>query len=343
MRDVARLAGVSIATVSAVVNGTAVVSPALSAKVRDAMGALDYHPDQVARSLKVGRTNVIGMVLPDITNPFFPEVVRGVESAAQRQGYSVILCDSNEDPAQEQRHLSTLFSRRVDGVLISCSDESNAYESLVRRRFPIVFVDRVPKGLKVSAVSTDNVDAGYRATRHLVELGHRRIAMIAGNLRLSPHSDRLEGFRLAMQESHLPVRDDYLRIGDLQTEAGYRWGRELLSLSEPPTALISSNNKMLLGLMRAVSEMGIRCPEEASVIGFDDQIWTANYSPRLTVVAQAPSEIGRRATEMLLAKLRAGGEDGIGGLELVRAELRVRESTGVCPAAAYGVPVTLTT
>jgi LacI family transcriptional regulator len=331
MRDVARLAGVSIATVSAVVNGTAAVSDTRAEKVRAAMAALDYHPDQVARSLKVGRTGVIGMVLPDITNPFFPEVVRGVEFAAEKQNYSVILCNSNEDPEREQRHLSMLFSRRVDGVLIVCSAESTAYESLIRGRFPIVFVDRVPKGLPISAVSTDNIEAGYRATQHLIDLGHELIALVTGNLRLSPHADRLEGFRQAMQAARLAVLDEYLRIGDLQTDTGYQLGRELLALPTPPTAVIASNNKMLLGLMRTIQEAGVRCPEEISVIGFDDYIWTANYSPKLTTLAQPASEIGRAAMEMLLAKI-AGSSPGAES-KLLSAELRVRESTCPCKRA----------
>jgi LacI family transcriptional regulator len=330
MRDVARLAGVSIATVSAVINGTSVVSEGLAKKVREAMAALDYHPNQVARSLKVGRTDVIGMVLPDITNAFFPEVVRGVEFAAEKAGYSVILCNSNEDPAREQRHLAELFSRRVDGVLIACSAESTAYESLVSRRFPIVFVDRVPKGLPVSAVTTNNVDAGYRATRHLIDFGHERIALITGNLRLSPHADRLEGFRQAMQSSRLLIRDEYLRVGDLQTESGYQHGSELLALPTPPTAIISSNNKMLLGLMRAIWEAGVQCPGEINVIGFDDYVWTANYSPKLTTIAQPAYEIGKLALEMLLAKLNTDSEEGGGEVKMLDAELRVRESTGPC-------------
>lgn len=316
---------------SAVVNGTAVVSEGLAKKIHDAMAALDFHPNQVARSLKVGSTDAIGMVLPDITNAFFPQVVRGVEFAAERAGYSVILCDSNEDPAREQRHLMALFSRRVDGVLIACSAESTAYESLVRQRFPIVFVDRVPKGLPVSAVSTDNIDAAYQATQHLIDLGHERIALIAGNLLLSPHADRLEGFRQAMQGSQLLIRDEYLRIGDLQIESGYQYGRELLVLPTPPTAVISSNNKMLLGLMRAIREAGVRCPEGISVIGFDEHIWTANYSPKLTTVAQPAYEIGKLALETLLAKMSGGSEETARSeVRMLKASLNVRESTGPC-------------
>lgn len=334
IRDVARLAGVSIATVSAVINATAVVSPKRALKVREAMAALDYHPDQVARSLKVGRTQVVGVVMPDITNAFYPEVIRGVEHVAREEGYSVILCNSNEDPAQEQRHLNTLFSRRVDGVLIACSDASAAYESLGRKRFPIVFFDRLPIGVHRDAVGTDNLDAGYGATEHLLNLGHRRIALITGNLRHSTHRDRLEGFRAAMQKYHIAILKEYLCDGDLSVASGREAGLALLKLEHPPSAVISSNNKMLLGLMRAISESGLACPAQISVIGFDDYVWTEHFTPRLTVVAQNAFGIGSRSMEMLLNRIRStGGNEAPDETVLLKAELRVRESTAP-PAGA---------
>ena len=329
MRDVARLAGASVATVSAVLNGTATVSERLTAKVCAAMKALDYHPDHVARSLRMGRTQVVGMVVPDLTNAFFPEVIQGVEDAARLEGYSVILCNSNEDPEQERRHLSTLFSRRVDGVLLACSDAAAAYDSLVRRRFPIVFVDRIPQGVSNAGVSTDNEDAGHRATRHLIDLGHNRIAFITGNLRHSPHTDRLNGFRKAMQERNLAVRAEYLRIGDQTIDTGYRSGLDLLRLPEPPTSIIASNSRILLGLMRSVKELHVRCPEEVSIVGFDDFPWTQHLTPPLTVLAQPAHEIGRKALQMLLSKIRAAegtGEDHDTLIQL-KAAFRVREST----------------
>ena len=328
MRDVARLAGASVATVSAVINGTATVSEHLTAKISEAMKALDYHPDGVARSLKVGRTQVIGMVVPDLTNAFFPDVIRGVEDAARAAGYSVILCNSNEESEQEKRHLSTLFSRRVDGVLLACSDAAAAYDSLVRRRFPIVFVDRIPQGLPHSGVSTDNEEAGRQATRHLIGLGHAQIAFIAGNLNHSPHAERLNGFRKAMQESNLVVRDEYLRMVDQTMESGHACGLDLMRLPQPPTAIITSNNRMLLGLMRVFNELHVPCPEQVSVVGFDDFAWTQHFTPPLTVVAQPAHEMGKRAMEILLAKIRAG-EGGEQETRVIRLqpELRVRNST----------------
>lgn len=331
MRDVARLAGVSVATVSAVINGSTTVREHRARRVHEAMEALDYHPDHVARSLRMGRTDVIGMVVPDITNPFFPFVIRGVEDAALAEGYSVILCNSNEDPQQERRHLNTLFSRRVDGVLIACSDASTAYDSLVRRRFPIVFVDRIPQGLTRDAVATDNVDSGYRATLHLIELGHERIGFIAAPVQLSPHAGRLEGFRKAMQECNLPVRKDYVRIGEMSVECGYEAAVELFRMTPLPTAVLASNNRMLLGLMRALADLGIPCPQDCSVVGFGDYVWTEHYSPRLTVVAQQAYEIGCRGVRMLLCKMRSPQNvehRDKGELVLLPAELRIRESTG---------------
>jgi LacI family transcriptional regulator len=327
MREVARLAGVSVSTVSAVINGTVIVSPRRTQKVREAMDVLEYYPDQVARSLKVGRTKVVGVVMPDITNAFYPEVIRGIEDTAGQVGYSVILCNSNEDPAKEQQHLSMLFSRRVDGVLIACSDAATAYDSLIRKRFPIVFFDRLPSGAHRGAVCTDNLDAARSATEYLLQLGHRKIAMITGNLLHSTHRDRLEGFRKAMQEHHVAILNEYLRSGNLQTHSGYALGLELLRLPQPPTAIIASNNKMLLGLMRVIGELSLACPAYVSVIGFDDYVWTEHFTPRLTVVKQKTYDIGCHAMSMLLAQIGSEGGSDHGDLEQIKAELLIREST----------------
>jgi ABC-type sugar transport system substrate-binding protein len=171
MRDVARLAEVSIATVSAVANGTSRVSPKRAERVRKAMEALDYHADQIARSLKTGRTRVVGIILPDVTNPLYPEVIVGAEEIARVAGYSVILCNANEDREQEQQQLNILFSHRVDGVLIACSDPSISFDRLMRRRFPIVCFDRIPPGFQGDSAATDNFSGGYEATQHLISAG----------------------------------------------------------------------------------------------------------------------------------------------------------------------------
>jgi LacI family transcriptional regulator len=328
MRDVARLAGVSTSTVSAVINESVVVSPKRKQRVLAAMSALDYQPDAIARSLKTGRSNAIGVIVPDITNTFYPEVIRGVEVAAQAAGYSVLLCDSSEDRAIEERHFSALFSRRVDGVILACCVNSRANELVARRSLPVVFVDRLPPSRAVNSVCTDNLAAGQLAAEHLIGLGHKRIGMLAGHLGLSPHHDRLEGFRKAMQEAHLPILDEYLIAGNVQVEDGIAAGRRLLGLSAPPTAILASNNKLLLGVLQAVEEKNLSIPKDLSVLGFDDYLWNTHFSPGLTAVAQLTGEMGKRAFELLQQLIQnPKGDDNAPKHVLISAELRIRNST----------------
>jgi LacI family transcriptional regulator len=328
MHDVARLAGVSIATVSALINGAPKVSHVRAERIRSAMQALDYHPDQIARSLKVGRTQTIGVVIPDITNAFYPIVFRGIEDGARSAGYGVLLCNSNENADQERAHLSTLFSRRVDGVLLACSSGSTAYEASLNRRFPLVFVDRIPRDVVEGAICTDNVEAGRIATEHLIDLGHRRIALLAGNLGLTPHADRLEGFRQAMQRAGLPVREEYLCTGGMQIEDGQHSAARLVEHEDPPTAIIASNSKLLLGLLHVTRERRIVAPRDLSILTFDEHEWSEYLDPPITAVSQPAYEIGRLAFELLRARIVPGSAAGGGGVTRLHSELRVRGSTG---------------
>ena len=319
-----------MATTSAVINRKGTVSPKLTQRVLNAMESLDYYPDQIARSLKLRQTRTIGMVIPDITNPFFTDVIRGVENEARAHGYSLILCDSEEDPALEQTNLNTLFARRVDGVLVAPTNAYVAQDRLIRRQFPLVYLDRIPPGFTGSAVVINNLEAAYDATRHLIALGQRRLAIITGSLNLSTGQDRLEGFRKALQQAGLPLHDEYLQRGDFQLESGHSCGLRLLQLPMPPTAIFCCNNQMTLGLMRALSQLGVNCPERVSVLGFDDFEWAANFRPRLTSVAQPALEMGKQATQMLLRKIESVKERDKGYEEKVvvlAAELRVRDST----------------
>lgn len=329
MHDVARLADVSIATVSSVINGKSGVSAKLTAQVQKAMAALDYHPDFVARSLRVGHTKVIGMVVPDVTNQFYTEVMCGVEDEARAHGYTLMLCSSNENSEHERKLLGMLFSQRVDGVLLASSDSTAANDRLTQRRFPIVFIDRVPAGCTERAVVTDNVSAAYDATRHLISLGHQRIAVIAGNLLISTGLDRVEGYRKAMQEAHLPVREEYFQRGDFSLKSGQQCGVRLMRLPDPPTAIFSCNNKMTLGLMNALADLSVSCPDQISVVSFDDFEWAANFSPKLTTIAQPTYKIGKQAMKMLLQIIRSVKEN-TGNKEsilVLPTKLHIRDST----------------
>jgi LacI family transcriptional regulator len=334
IHDVARLARVSIATVSAVMNKKGGVSPKLTERVEKALAALDYRPHRLARSLKVRRTQTIGIVIPDLTNIFFAEVVRGVEEEARGLGYAIILCDSNEDRSQELTNLDTLHAWRVDGVLLAAADIQAGQDRLIRRRFPMVFIDRIAPGAEGPAVITDNFDGAYQATRHLISLGHKRIATIVGRLEFCNGLDRLEGFRKALQEAGLPVHDDYLKRGNFQFESGYQRGLELLDLPSPPTAIFSCSNKMTLGLMSAINERGVQCPDQVSVLGFDDFDWAANFRPRLSTVAQPTHLMGQEAMRMLIEEIevfekkQAPREKRI---VILKPELRLRDSTAAPP------------
>jgi LacI family transcriptional regulator len=338
MRDVARLARVSVTTVSTIVNGRGGVRPELIRRVEDAIATLDYHPNEVARSLKVNRTFTIGIVVPDVSNLFFNNILRGVESKARRNGFSVVLCDSHEDPVQERDLLTMLVRRRVDGILLASAELELAESRLVRRRPPIVCFDREPRGFKGGAVVIDNVLASYQAARHLIELGHERIATIAGPETTLTGSGRVEGFRKALQEAHLPLREEYIRPGGFSMEGGYRAALEILQLPNPPTAVFACNNRMTLGLMSALKDLGLKCPQDVSVCGFDDFDWSDLFSPRLTIVVQPSYEMGELATEMLLQVIKASDqhpESGKGHRVALKAELRVRESTAP-PARCSG-------
>jgi LacI family transcriptional regulator len=249
----------------------------------------------------------------------------------------VIFCDASEDSELERQQLRTLFSRRVDGVLLAPTDSESARDRATQQRFPLVFFDRIPAGFRGSAVITDNLDAARRATGHLIGLGHGRIAIITGRLNLSNGSERLEGFRQALEEAQIPVRQEFLRHGDFGLESGYRCALELMALPSPPTAVFSCNNQMTLGLMRALGELGIRCPGRVSVLGFDDFDWAASFRPSLTTVAQPSYEMGKQAMAMLMHKIQGRLEEGTPNEDrilVLKNELRVRESTA--PPGVYG-------
>jgi len=330
MRDVARLAGVSVTTVSTIVNGRGGVSAELTQRVEDAMATLDYHPNEVARSLRVNRTFTIGMVVPDVSNFFFNDVFRGVETRARQHGFSVLLCDSHEDAIQERQLLAMLVRRRVDGVLLASAESRLEESRLAGRRPPIVCFDREPGGFRGGVVVVDNELASFQAARHLIELGHERIAVVAGPQTLLTGNERLAGFRKALQEAHLPLPPEYVRPTGFFTEAGCRAALEILRLPNRPTAVFACNNRLTLGLMHAIKQLGLRCPKDVSVVGFDDFDWSQLFSPRLTTMVQPSYKIGEAAAELLVQVMldsvqRRDGDKG--GRIVLKAEMRIGEST----------------
>jgi LacI family transcriptional regulator, galactose operon repressor len=341
MRDVARLAGVSVATVSAVANEKQVVRPAVVARVQDAMKALNYHPDHVARSLRIRKTSTIGVLVPDFTSGFFVDVVRGVEDAARVSGYSVLLCNSNDATDQEETHIKALLSRRVDGIILASTDVYSIGTNQFGSSTPFVLFDRIPNGYRGPAVVIDNFEAAYRATQYLLQAGHKDLAFIAGRMDLSTASDRADGFRKALEDAHLPLRGEYFRRGDYTPESGYNNGLELIRLPEPPTGILCSNGPMTLGLLRALQEADVHCPEQISIIGFDEPVpdsygfsVSTLLRPELTVIAQPGYRVGQQAAQMLVNILsEEKALEGERSILTLEAELRVRNS--VAPPASF--------
>jgi LacI family transcriptional regulator len=327
MRDVARVSGVSISTVSAVVNNKGIVSPELTAAVQKAIRAMGWAPHRGARGLRSGRTHILGLVVPDITNPFFVEALRGVEDEAIEHGYEVMVCNSNDRPELELRHLHALFAQRVDGVLLATADSYAARHTGLLDGAPVVFVDCVPFHAAVNCVVTDNFDAAYGAMRYLIDLGHRRIAVISGRVVHSTSVYRVEGCRKAMQEAGLSTIEKSMQQGDSHIESGYRIGLSLLRSMEPPTAIFTMNNRMALGVLQAIRELGTPCPSGVSVMSFDDSDWASVFTPSLTTIAQPSYEIGRASVALLRHSIESAEIDAEPREVLLKSKLCLREST----------------
>lgn len=324
--DVARAAGVSVATVSHVINGTRKVAPDTAARVRRAIEELGYQPNGIAQSLRKRVTYAIGVLVSDITNPFFAHLVRGIEDAAHTAGYSVIVCNSDENPEKEAFYIRSLWRRRIDGMLIAPTGDgtSPAFQELVRKSIPFVFIDRKAKEIDAPAVLSDNFGGAYLATKYLIARGHRRIGIILGIPGATTTEERFAGYCQALEEAGIPFSEELVAWGWYRAEGGQKATEKLLLLSAPPTAIFSTNNLMTVGVMQELHRRRIRIPEEIAIIGFDDLEWAALVYPPLTVVAQNPYKLGRCGFEMLHTRLSGPKEEN----QEVRipVELRVRES-----------------
>ena len=326
MRDVARQAGVSISTVSHVVNNSRAVSSEARSRVLAAMKELGYKPNALAQNLRRQQTFSIGMIVPDSANPFFAEVARGIEDTSFEQNHSVILCNTDGDVHKQTTHTDLLIKNQVAGILfVAAGISTELVDDLQARQVPLVVVDREVPNVAVDTVLTNHRQGGRQATRHLIELGHRRIACVSGGSDLSPSAERLTGYQMELQDNGIPFDDTLVFKGDFQYASGYRAARELLSLPEPPTAVFACNDLMAVGVISAATEMGLQVPEDFSVVGFDDVHLASFTNPPLTTIAQPKYEIGVIATEMLLA--RARDLDAPPRVERLETKLIVRGST----------------
>ena len=308
MKDIARMAGVSLGTVSHVLNETASVREPMRKRVLDAVRAAGYQPSQLARGLRRDKTNMIGMIIPDITNPFFPGVVRGAEDVAFSNGYRLILCNSDNDHSKELIHMNELRTYLPAGLIVipsNFSDLAKQAESYRCAGTGVVCIDRLPKNWTGDSVTADNAAGAYKATNHLIQLGHVRLATITGPLHLTNAKERLEGFRRAIKEAKLQRSPEYVQEASFDKQGGYSKALVLLRLIPRPTAIFAGNDMIALGALLAVREAGLRCPEDISIMGFDDLDLAEFTNPSLSSVSQSGYQLGTTAASLLLDR-RAG-------------------------------------
>ncbi|AJO77744.1 MULTISPECIES: LacI family DNA-binding transcriptional regulator [Pseudomonas] len=307
IKDVAALAGISYTTVSHVLNKTRPVSEEVRIKVEAAIQQLDYVPSAVARSLKAKTTATIGLLVPNSLNPYFAELARGIEDYCERNGYCVILCNSDDNPEKQRSYLRVLLEKRIDGLIVtSAGGDGGLAEGLAAVRTPMVIVDRGLEGVDADLVRIDHEYGAYLATRHLLELGHRDIACIGGPDYTSVAQLRLAGFQRALLEAGVAVPAERILQSDFTSTGGYQAAARLLA-SNPPSAIFAGNDMMGIGVLRAAAERNIRVPGELSVIGFDDIQMSRYVYPALTTVGQSILQLGEQAAELLLRRIATPG------------------------------------
>jgi LacI family transcriptional regulator/LacI family repressor for deo operon, udp, cdd, tsx, nupC, and nupG len=308
LKDVAREADVSVSTVSRALNDSDKVHPDTKAHVEAVAEELGYMPSRVARRLRLegGKASLLGLVIPDIQNPFFADVTRGVEDVAQEHGYALILSNSDEDADKQRLALETLQTEDVDGVIVPpVGTDDPAIRQLLDSGIAVVCVDRRLPNARVDTILSDNRQGAYEAVSHLIGLGHERIGFIGGIPHISTLTERRAGYEQALRDHGLPVPPCLIREGDVRRERGRIFAEELLALDRPPTALFTGNNLTTLGALAALNEQGVAVPEEMALVGYDDVPWPTALNPPPTVVDQPGYEMGRRAAETLLERLRA--------------------------------------
>lgn len=336
LREVAQLAAVSVATASNALNSPDRVSAELRQRVHRAVDQLGYVPHAAAQSLRrSSRGKLVALMVPNLHNPFFVELVEEIERLVFERGYSLLLYSSGEDVEAEIRHLNLLRSYRIDGLILAPAGRRDSSHSatLSALKAPVVLVDRTLDGFGFDTVALDNQMAGHLAGEHLVSLGHRRIGVILGSSSVSAGRERLLGFKEALVAGGVVFDPGLMREVGLRDSRAHGATIELLSLAEPPTAIFAGHSLVLLGVMRALAERGLRCPDDVSALAVDDFPWAAAMQPRLTIVAQPVAEMAAATVDLLFERI-GGARQGPGERSLLPPRLIVRDSCGNPPNVA---------
>ena len=324
--EVAKMAGVSVSTVSHVLNKTRYVSPEKSQRVVEIIEAIGYTPNTIARSLKLSSSSTVGLAISAISNPYFSDIICAVEAECSQRNLTVFLCDTQEDPDRELAIIRQLHQRRVDGIILAPSpNPKRSLDYLIEKNVPCVLVDRLADA-RFDQVGINNEEAVTALVNHAVHAGHRRVGFIMGQPGFTTTVERAEAFRKAMGTYKLDVPEGYVSASNHSSAAAAASTHQLLSFAVPPTAIIANNNLTMIGIMRATRERQIQIPRDLSVLGIDDFEWADYFEPRLTLVAQPCNDIGQQAANLLIERIA----DPTGERRTLRlgSSLKVRHSCG---------------
>jgi DNA-binding LacI/PurR family transcriptional regulator len=326
IKDIARIAGVSVSTVSFALNNKPGVSDATRLKIQSVAEKLNYKPSNIARSLVTKKTRSVGLIIPDISEVFYGTLAKIIQDALNEDGYRLILCNSESNPEKEASCLDLLTESGADGIIMVPCSINNA-EKILNIMLPTVFLDSFIEGMNVSHVGIDNEKAGYRVTEILIGLGHSRIACIAGPAGFSSSNARIRGYQRALKGSRISANDLYIKYTDWTVEGGFRATKELICLKDTPTAIFVTGDTCAIGVFEALFKSGLHVPGDIAVIGFDDMKFSSFLKVPLTTVRQPMRDMGTEAVLLLLKQIAAG--EGAGRKEtILDTEIVIRESCG---------------
>ena len=327
LKEVAQLANVSTATVSNVINNTKHVSEDLKKKVYESMKVLNYKPNEIAKSLKVKQSRLIGILISDISNSFISKVVKGIESTLSEKGYNVLLCSTDSDVEKEKEYLKVLMGKRIDGLIISSSGAGNHYDDLLKAKVPLVFLNRCPEHLPSNMVMTNNIKGAYMATEHLIKHGYKKIAIITGPMQYSTGRDRYIGYKRALEDYAISYHDELVLEGDFTIESGYELTKEIIESKMKIDAIFISNNSMSLGSYKYIKEQGLKIPQDIALYGFDDPEWADVVDPPLSGITQPAFELGVYAAQKMIDTIQ-GTCPEIREIKYLDPNMIIRKSCG---------------
>ncbi|HDP37130.1 MAG TPA: LacI family transcriptional regulator [Candidatus Atribacteria bacterium] len=330
IKDVARKAGVSTATVSRVLRDFLGVRDKTRKKVLKAVTELNYEINAVARSLRQKKTNSIGIIVGNVLSQFYSVIAKSVEDTANKFGYHTILCNGDENPEKELEYLKVLKSNRVDGIILTPTGKNSEYvQHLINTKMKVVFLDRLIEGVDCDAVLVDNTNGAYKAVKHLIGQGYRKIGIVDGYIDRTTGAERLKGYLQAIEEAGIAKDDSLIKIGNFKKESGKKLTEELLKQSNRPEAIFTTNIDMSMGALIAIKEMGLSIPDDIGIVCFDDSDWASILEPPITVIRQPVYQLGFRAAELLIKKIKDEEKklDHQPSVVTLRTELIIRNST----------------